>query len=413
MVEPLVIPFVVVVRDALAAGATPRSLADQDHAREAGVLDGAPEALRGGVQGRRAGGASEGGDIGRGERVAPGRPEARVAVMDEDPDVSQASVLGSGGVSHELGDPRPVGLGADARDRNAAAGQVHQDQHGEAGQAAWRPDRDREAVGGGEHVPVGRETLPPGRARLAVGGGFEAARLAHVGEGAPRDLMTEVAAGTPNTGVAPLAVLGGHPDDAPADRVHDPWAARSATAAAVVLPRDQRSMPAAEGLGRDQGVPVTAYPSPEARGLCGPAPALGVGDPETARTERLSADAILFLERVNDVTRLLVDPARDGHDEELKHVGKRRQTGRAEQRLSAGTNVATRRASSVESARRTASIGFLDSTASTCPRDRIDLVSMKWPTTFNRRSRSSGLRVPRALCESPKARCSRGSQVSF
>ena len=93
-----------------------------------------------------------------------------------------------------------------------------------------------------------------------------------------------------------------------------------------------------------------------------PAPALGVGEPETARTELLSEDAILCLEIVNDVTRLLVDPARDGHDEELQHVGKRRHTGRAEQRLSAGTNVATRRASSVESARRTASIGFLDST---------------------------------------------------
>ena len=174
--------------------------------------------------------------------------------------------------------------------------------------------------------------------------------------------MTEVAAGTPNTGVAPLAVLGGHPDDEPADRVHAPWAARSATAAAVVLPRDQLSMPAAEGIGRDQGVQVTEYPSPEARGLCGQAPALGVGAPETARTELLSADAILFLERVNDVTRLLVDPARDGHDEELQHLGKRRHTGRTEQRLSAVTNVATRRASSVESARRTASIGFLDST---------------------------------------------------
>ena len=119
MVEPLVIPFVVVVRDELAHG----------------------------------------------------RPEERVAVMDEDPDVSQASVLGIGGVPHELGDPRPVGLGADARDLNAAAGQVHQDQHGEAGQAAWRLELDREAVGGGAHVPVGRETLPPGRARLAVGGG--------------------------------------------------------------------------------------------------------------------------------------------------------------------------------------------------------------------------------------------------
>ena len=172
MVEPLVIPFVVVVRDELAAGATPRALADQDHALEAGVLAGAHEALRVGVQVRRAGGASDGGDIGRGERVAPGRPEERVAVMEEDPDVSQASVLGIGGVPHELGDPRPVGLGADARDLHAAAGQVPQAQHGEAGQAAWRPDLDREAVGGGAHVPVGRETLPPGRARRAFGGGF-------------------------------------------------------------------------------------------------------------------------------------------------------------------------------------------------------------------------------------------------
>ena len=107
--------------------------------------------------------------------------------------------------------------------------------------------------------------------------------------------------------------------------------------------------------GRDQGVPVTAYPSPEA---------LGVGDPEPARTELLSEGAILFLESVNDVTWPLVDPARDGHDEELQHVGKRRQTGRASQRLSAVTNVATRRASRVESARRTASIGFLDSSGS-------------------------------------------------
>ena len=156
--------------------------------------------------------------------------------------------------------------------------------------------------------------------------------------------------GTPNTGGAPLAVLGGHPDDEPADRVHDPWAARSAPAAAVVCPRDQLSMPAEEGIGRDQGVQVTAYPAPEARGLCGQAPALGVGEPETARTELLSADAILFLERVNDVTRLLVDPARARHDEELQHLGNRRHTGRAEQRLSAVTNVATRRASSVESA---------------------------------------------------------------
>ena len=55
--------------------------------------------------------------------------------------------------------------------------------------------------------------------------------------------------------------------------------------------------------GVTRGVQVTAYPSPEARGLCGQAQALGVGEPETARTELLSEDAMLFLERVKDVTR--------------------------------------------------------------------------------------------------------------
>ena len=123
-----------------------------------------------------------------------------------------------------------------------------------------------------------------------------------------------------------------------------------------------------DGLKR-VGLPASAHQRrvPVARGAWPwrPGAALGVGDPETARTALLSEDAILFLERVNDVTRLLVDPARDGHDEELQHLGKRRHTGRAEQRLSAVTNVATRRASSVESARRTASIGFLDSTGAT------------------------------------------------
>ena len=94
--------------------------------------------------------------------------------------------------------------------------------------------------------------------------------------------------------------------------------------------------------------------------------------------EAPSADAILFLEKVNDVTRLLVDLARDGHDEELQHVGKRRHTGRAEQRLSAVTNVATRRASSVESARRTASIGFLDSTGCAGPR------RLRWATSLQK-----------------------------
>ncbi len=88
IVAPLVIPFVVVVRDALADAATPRrrdaatprALADRDQALEAGFLDGAHEALRVGVQVRRAGGESDGGDIGRHRLNRGGHRQANVAL---------------------------------------------------------------------------------------------------------------------------------------------------------------------------------------------------------------------------------------------------------------------------------------------------------------------------------------------
>ena len=66
MVEPLVIPFVVVVRDELADGATPRALADQDQALRQESLMVRPkravEAFRFGARaGRRMGVTSAGG----------------------------------------------------------------------------------------------------------------------------------------------------------------------------------------------------------------------------------------------------------------------------------------------------------------------------------------------------------------
>ena len=47
---------------------------------------------------------------------------------------------------------------------------------------------------------------------------------------------------------------------------------------------------------------------------------LGVREPQPAGAELLPEDAILLLEIVDDVTLLLVDPARDGHDKVDEHV---------------------------------------------------------------------------------------------
>ena len=89
----------------------------------------------------------------------------------------------------------------------------------------------------------------------------------------------------------------------------------------------QLSMPAQEGVRRDERLKVSERLSSEELGLRGQTAALDVGEPQPARTELLAQDAVLFLEVVDDVTLLLVDLAGDGHDEELKCLGKQRHTG--------------------------------------------------------------------------------------
>ena len=69
-----------------------------------------------------------------------------------------------------------------------------------------------------------------------------------------------------------------------------------------------------------------------------------------------ASDTILFLEIVDDVPLLLVNPSGERHDDELQGLRKRRHTGPAYQRLTAVMKVAVRLSSTVESAGRTAPI---------------------------------------------------------
>ena len=117
------IPFVVIVIDELVERASQGTLADQDHALEAGFLDGAHEAFGKRIQVRGAGREPDRRDAGGRERVADRLTVQRVAVVNEHPRASQESIFGIGGVPHQLRDPRPFGLGADAGDLDAARGQ--------------------------------------------------------------------------------------------------------------------------------------------------------------------------------------------------------------------------------------------------------------------------------------------------
>ncbi len=86
-------------------------------------------------------------------------------------------------------------------------------------------------------------------------------------------------------------------------------------------------MPAQESVRRHECFEIPESLSTEGLGFRGQASTLGVGEPETARTELLAEDAILFLEIVDDVTLLLVDPPSERDDEELDGLRKRQHVG--------------------------------------------------------------------------------------
>ena len=139
------------------------------------------------------------------------------------------------------------------------------------GQVAWRPDLDREAVGGGgAHVPVGPRDTPARSCASCVRGRVSRAALLapRWRGGAPARPDDRGCRGHPRIrGVVPTR--------------GSRWAIRTMSRRIVSMPvggpvRDGRgrrivlaiqlSRPAEEGIGRDQGVQVTEYPSPEARG---------------------------------------------------------------------------------------------------------------------------------------------------
>jgi hypothetical protein len=74
------------------------------------------------------------------------------------------------------------------------------------------------------------------------------------------------------------------------------------------------------GIRAHDGFELLEYAAPQALRLGGQPNALVVGEPETARTQLLSKDAILGLEIVDDLALLLVDPAGEGDEEKPQRL---------------------------------------------------------------------------------------------
>ena len=89
---------------------------------------------------------------------------------------------------------------------------------------------------------------------------------------------------------------------------------------AVVLPRDEMPMPGEEGVGAHDRLELLEHAASQAFRLGRQSNALIVGEPETARTELLSKDAIFSLEIIDHLALLLVDPAGQGDEQKPQRV---------------------------------------------------------------------------------------------
>ena len=111
-----------------------------------------------------------------------------------------------------------------------------------------------------------------------------------------------------------------HPDDELTYRFCHAGPSRTTALASVVLLRDQLCVPPQQCVGRDQACDLLqAIPAQHSR-FRRKTPPLLIGEAQSASTHVLPENAILFFQVIDRILLIPVDPAGDGHDEQLPNV---------------------------------------------------------------------------------------------
>jgi hypothetical protein len=77
-------------------------------------------------------------------------------------------------------------------------------------------------------------------------------------------------------------------------------------------------MPAQNRVRRDNRRHLRQQPTPQSRAADGQAPPVVVGEPQTLVLQQRPEHAVLFAEVLDDVVLFALEPAEEGHDEELQ-----------------------------------------------------------------------------------------------
>ena len=117
----------------------------------------------------------------------------------------------------------------------------------------------------------------------------------------PANLVAEVGQRTSDPGVAPSGILDGHPHDQLDDRLRGHRSTRSSTGAAVVLLRDESSIPTQDRVRGDDTSRMDQDPSPELLPPDGETASLSVGQAERTAAQLFAQDSILLTEIVDQI----------------------------------------------------------------------------------------------------------------
>lgn len=186
IIDPLVIPLLMIVRGVFASGLSQRPFAEADRSIKALVLDRSDKSLGVGVQvGRTVRQAYECA-AGILQEIPERHGELRIPVEDEEPFLSERAIDGIG----EVPTRRP-------------------------------PDLDGEEFGSGEYAPVGFEELAPRRSFAAIGSEVDSVLLQDVADRRAADSMPNVLECPMDSRLPPSAILPCHLDNQAGDDLHD------------------------------------------------------------------------------------------------------------------------------------------------------------------------------------------------
>ena len=308
----LVVPLAVEVLDVGVQRSPQRRLSEEDQLREALVLHRSHPPLRVSVQVRTPRRQLDRLYTGHHDRIVERTAVLSIAIVNQVSILDEEANISHRHVSRDLRHPGLVRVGRHARDMDPAGRHMHEEEDVVRHEAARRPHLSGEEIRRGEHVPVGTNELGPRSGLLALRCRRDSVAFQDVADRLVAQRVTHVGKCAGDPVVAPIAVLGGKPDDQVLNLSIDVGPTGIAPLLrAIELHRDEPPVPGEDSLGLHDARDLSEDRPPELLADLRQRPAVAVGQFQPARELRprdpvfrgeiLVSQEEVFIDRPRDV----------------------------------------------------------------------------------------------------------------